>query len=230
MDSMSRRLHCLPLASSPLLLLGVFAAALTGAVGTGCQVAPAATVDHGAYLFSNYCAQCHGNAGQGSKEAIGAPSIAGLPKYYVLEQLHKYRSGVRGAHFDDAEGLRMRPMSLTLGTETDVEAVAMYVASLTPAPPPPTIQGGDAAKGKEQFADCVACHGADAMGMEAVGSPPLVYQPDWYIARQIGKFKAGIRGANKKDAKGLTMAPMAGKLEDDQAVKDAVAYIITLRK
>jgi hypothetical protein len=25
------------------------------------------------------------------------------------------------------------------------------------------------------------------------------------------------------------MSPMAGKLEDDQAVKDAVAYILTLR-
>jgi cytochrome c553 len=214
---------------TPVLLLGALALGAIGSAGSGCSVAPAATADHGAFTYSNYCAQCHGDSAAG-KEPIGAPSIAGLPQYYVIEQLHKFRSGVRGAHFDDAEGLRMRPMSLTLRTETDVEAVSMYLAGLPPVAPAPTLTGGDAEKGKALYATCAACHGPEAAGMETVGSPPLTVQPDWYLVRQIGKFKAGIRGANPKDTRGGQMRPMAQTLPDEQAMNDVVAYIQTLRK
>jgi cytochrome c oxidase subunit 2 len=158
-------------------------------------VAPAATVDHGAFLFTNYCAQCHGAAGQGLGDPL-APSIAGLPDWYVVEQLGKFRSGVRGTHFDDLEGMRMRPMSLTLRDETDVQAVSMFVASLAPVPGAPTLEGGDAARGKTLFTTCTACHGPEAAGNQQLGSPPLTVQSDWYLAKQIGKFKAGVRGAN----------------------------------
>jgi len=208
--------------------MGVVALGLTGSLGTGCQVAPAATLEHGSADFDNYCSQCHGETASG-KESIGAPSIAGLPAWYITEELHKFRNGGRGAHFDDMEGHRMRPMALTLDTETDVQAVAMYVSSLKPAPPAPSVVGGDAGKGKTLFVTCTACHQADGVGSEAVGAPPLLVQPDWYLVRQLGKFKAGIRGANPKDAKGATMRPMAATLTDDQAVKDVVAYIQTLK-
>ncbi|MEQ1570582.1 MAG: c-type cytochrome [Myxococcota bacterium] len=215
--------------SGSLILLAAMGLGLVGALGAGCQIAPAATVDHGAYMYSNYCSQCHGADGVG-KESIGAPSIAGLPQYYVTEQLHKFRSGVRGAYYDDAEGLRMRPMALTLRTDTDVEAVAMFVASMKPMAPAPTLEGGNAETGKSLYATCNACHGPEGAGMEAVGSPPLTVQPDWYLVRQLGKFKSGVRGANAKDAKGGQMRPMAAGLADDQAMKDVVAYIQTLRK
>ena len=55
------------------------------------------------------CASCHGDNGTGQAN-IAAPNIAGLPAWYVEAQLVKYRSGIRGAHPDDLEGLRMRPM------------------------------------------------------------------------------------------------------------------------
>lgn len=209
-----------------LLLLGLVSAP---AGVSGCQTAPAATVDHGEYLFSNYCSQCHG-AGAVGKDAIAAPSIAGLPDWYILEQLHKYRGGVRGAHFDDLEGMRMRPMSLTLGTEVDLQAVAMYVASLPPSPAPSTLQGGDPVKGKTLYTTCNACHGPEAVGNVALGSPPLTVQNDWYLVKQLGKFKSGVRGANTRDLRGAQMRPMAATLPDDQAMKDVVAYVQTLRK
>jgi cytochrome c oxidase subunit 2 len=211
------------------VLRAAAAIALVVAGAPGCQVAPAATVEHGEFEFSNYCSQCHGAAGQG-QESIGAPSIAGLPDWYVVEQLNKFRGAVRGTHFDDIEGMRMRPMALTLGTQTDVEAVAMYVASLPPAPVHHTLEGGNAEKGKTLFTTCTACHGADGAGNVQLGAPPLTLQPDWYVARQLGKFKAGIRGANPNDLRGAQMRPMAATLPDEQAVLDVVAYIGTLKQ
>ncbi len=66
----------------------------------------------GAELFQ-LCAQCHGAEAHGN-EMFLAPSIAGLPQWYVVMQLHEFRQGYRGHHFDDISGMRMRPMSLTL--------------------------------------------------------------------------------------------------------------------
>ncbi|MEQ1504846.1 MAG: c-type cytochrome [Myxococcota bacterium] len=197
--------------------------------GSGCQVAPAATVDHGEFLFTNYCQPCHA-AGAVGKPEIQAPAIAGLPDWYITEQLHKFRGGVRGTHFDDVEGMRMRPMSLALETETDVQAVAMYVSSMPAAAQVLSVQGGDAEKGKQLFNTCLACHGPEGAGNPQLGAPALTTQNDWYLVKQLGKFKGGIRGANPKDIRGNQMRPMAATLADDQAMHDVVAYIQTLRK
>ncbi len=193
----------------------------------GCASAPAATPERGQVVYSNYCAQCHKADGVG-QESVGAPSIAGLPEWYVYEQLTKFRSGVRGAHYDDIEGLRMRPMALTLRTDDDVRAVSMHVASMPPVGTVATVHG-DTAKGAAAFATCTACHGADGRGNEALGAPPLTLQPDWYLVRQLGKFKAGVRGANPKDVRGNTMRPMAATLVDEQAMADVVSHVMTLR-
>jgi len=178
-----------------------------------------------AVVFADNCGVCHGPSGQGNP-TIGAPSIAGLPAWYVSAQLGKFRDGIRGAHAADLEGLRMRPMSRTI-EQRDVEPVAAYVASLPVQAPDRSIHG-DAEKGKALYATCTACHGADGKGMEALKAPPIVQLDDWYIASQIRKFKGGIRGANPKDVTGAQMAPMAATLKDDQAVADVIAHIATL--
>jgi cytochrome c553 len=178
-------------------------------------------------MFEDYCAPCHGDAAAGDPD-IGAPAIAGLPEWYLLEQLHKYRDGRRGAHKDDAEGLRMRPMSRTLATDTDVELVAAYVASLPTSRPAASIAAGDSDAGTKLYGTCAACHGPDAKGNEQLHAPPLVVQQDWYLARQLGKFKAGVRGVNPKAVSGNQMRPRAATLPDDKAVTDVVTHIQTL--
>lgn len=212
-----------------LRVAAALVAATTLAALSACASAPAATPERGEMLYGNYCAQCHKAEG-GGQESVGAPSIAGLPEWYVYEQLTKFRSGVRGAYYDDIEGLRMRPMSLTLKADEDVRAVAMYVASMRPAPPTVATVHGDAEKGAKSFTTCTACHGADGKGNEAMGAPPLTVQPDWYLVRQLGKFKSGVRGANPKDTRGNTMRPMAATLADEQAMQDVVSHVMTLRK
>ena len=74
------------------------------------------------------CSQCHGPEGAGNPLSL-APSIAGLSSWYVQAQLENFKKGVRGMHPDDRGGLRMYPMSLALKSQTDIEAVALYVSS-----------------------------------------------------------------------------------------------------
>ena len=68
------------------------------------------------------------------------------------------------------------------------------------------------------------------MGIETMKGPPIALLEDWYIVSQLTKFKSGIRGTNPADAEGAQMRPMAMTLADDQAVKNVVAYIQTLKK
>ncbi len=86
------------------------------------------------------CASCHADDASGNEE-VGAPAIAGMAQWSVEAQLEKFRSGMRGTHFDDIAGMRMRPMSLTLMREGDVKAVSAYVAGLPPVTPPPALTG-----------------------------------------------------------------------------------------
>ena len=78
---------------------------------------------------SQHAAECHGESGEGNP-AIGAPNIAGMNEWYIETELHKFRSGVRGAEFNDVEGMRMRPMSLSLANDDEVKAVAAVCGSL----------------------------------------------------------------------------------------------------
>jgi cytochrome c oxidase subunit 2 len=87
---------------------------------------------------------------------------------------------------------------------------------------------GDASAGKALYAPCAACHGQQGEGNPALNTPVLAGQEDWYLARQLHLFKAGIRGTDSKDTFGLQMRSMALTLATDQAVEDVVAYIQTL--
>ena len=66
--------------------------------------------------------------------------------------------------------------------------------------------------------------------MQAMGAPGLVNQPDWYVLRQLDKFKSGLRGFDSTDAQGQQMAAMSSTLENHQAMLDVIAYIRTLKK
>lgn len=173
------------------------------------------------------CTQCHGEFG-GGNSAYLAPAIAGLPQWYGEREVNYFRDGVRGAHFDDIGGMRMRPMALSLRTEEDVAAVTAYLASLPRLDPAPELTGGDPAKGEQYYAVCATCHGQNGAGNQALNAPPLVGSSDWYLMTQLMNFKAGIRGADPRDPTGMQMRGMSYTLPDDQAILDVLAYIQTL--
>ncbi len=210
---------CLPAALALLALAG-------GVALSGCQWSYAAVAPRGKELFST-CASCHGPQGEGHFE-FGAPSIAGRSAASIEAALQEFRRGFRGNQFNDVEGMRMRPMALTLATDEDVKAVAAFVASLRPVRAASRL-GGDPKAGAAIYSDCATCHGPAGAGDEANNMPRLAGLEDWYIAGQLKKFKSGIRGFNPKDDLGSIMRPVAESLADEKAMRDVAAYIATLQ-
>jgi cytochrome c553 len=208
-------------------LLAIVLAGATSACSSARSAPPPTPPGHELFQL---CAQCHTESGGGNLK-VNAPSIAGMPQWYLEAQLKNFKAGGRGTHFDDITGMQMRPMAMSLITDAEIKAVAEYVAKLPAQKPAATdVVQGDASKGQALFATCVACHGADAAGNEQLKAPPLTHTNDWYLVRSLEKFKAGVRGTNPLDTSGALMRPMALTLADEQAMKDVVAYIMTLRK
>lgn len=174
------------------------------------------------------CAQCHLPGGNGN-ESLKAPAIAGQHAWYIAAQLHKFKNGVRGKHPSDAAGLRMRSMALSLKSDADIAAVAEYAASLPPQPLPNTVVDGKAEIGAALFGPCSTCHGPDGKGDREKKAPALVRANDWYLLAQLKKFKTRVRGASPEDTEAALMFPWVQTLADEQAMKDVLAHIDTLR-
>lgn len=210
--------------SRTLIAMGLWAA-----LAATLPLAQASAQDGRGEKLFGLCTQCHGSAAGGNPAAL-APAIAGLDAWYIEAQLAKFRSGVRGMHPQDTGGLRMYPMSLWLASDADAAAVAAYVSQLPVVRPAPQLSGGDAQRGQQLFAPCVACHGPNAAGNEAMKAPPLAGGSDWYLLSSLQKFKAGIRGADPADQTGAIMRAMSSTLPDEQAMRDVIAYIMTLSR
>lgn len=127
--------------------------------------------NHGARLFADNCAMCHGASAAGGP---GFPSLVddqwlwGGDPETILETL---RVGINSGH----EKTRISQMT-AFGRDGILaldqrRAVGAYVRSLSGA------VGGDSGKlaaGREIFMQqCASCHGADGRGMHSVGAPNL---------------------------------------------------------
>ena len=207
--------------------IALIATTLVSALAAGCGAGPKAGLDRGKLVYDT-CVPCHGEAGGGSMR-LKAPDIAGMPQWYILRQLENFSKDVRGAHPDDMEGHRMRPMARTLYREGDKESVAAYVAGMPVMRAEHVLTQGDKAAGQVQFTNiCATCHGADGMGNKDMGAPKLLGQSDWYMYSQLQKFHSGMRGAHPDDIYGAQMRAMSMTLVDTTAMLDVVAYIKTL--
>lgn len=203
------------------------AAAVLLALVAAAPTAYADDLARGREIFA-LCSQCHGPEGQGNRMTL-APAIGGLDEWYVEAQLRNFHAGKRGLEPEDTGGLRMYPMSQSLHTDADLKAVAAYVASLPPAHPTPVLEGGDASRGAQIYAKtCVACHGPDGAGNQAMGAPRLSRASDWYLLSQLEKFKAGIRGAPGQSQQAMLMRGMAAQLTSEQDMRDVIAHIVSL--
>ncbi len=114
----------------------------------------------GERIFMNNCSQCHGSDARGSR---------GFPNLADNDWLHggspeKIKETITGGRIG-----MMPPMAAAVGTEEDVKNVANYVLSLSGS----AHDASRAEQGKEKFAACAACHGADGKGVQAIGSANL---------------------------------------------------------
>jgi cytochrome c553 len=174
------------------------------------------------------CASCHGSEGEGNQK-LGAPRLAGQHAWYLERQLRNWRDGIRGTHSEDLYGIQMRPMAMTLVNDSDLKKVVSFIGTFRGEPSKSTIQG-NIDSGKTSYATCIACHGEQGEGNEALNSPKIAGLQDWYIARQIRSFKKGIRGSHEKDVYGMQMRPMAMTLADDESIKNVALYVSTFKE
>ncbi len=172
-----------------------------------------------------YCTTCHGIDGIGN-EGVQAPRLAGMEDWYLRRQLENFRAGLRGMHPEDTEGLAMQPMAAKL-TDASIDDIVDWVGSWEYQAAEHTLTG-DADAGRQLYATCATCHGADGEGNEALGAPQLAGQNDWYLLTQLKNFKARYRGNERGDTYGQQMMTMAQSLTNEQAMLNVVAYINTL--
>ena len=93
---------------------------------------------------------------------------------------------------------------------------------------PGLVLAGNVDSGKELYAACAACHGADGGGNAELMAPGVAGQSESYLIRQLWDFRKGVRGKEAGDVGGAQMAPMAATLVDGDAIADVAAYIASM--
>lgn len=152
------------------------------------------------------CAACHGEYGQGGKRGE-YPRIAGQRAAYIEYALKKFRSRER-------INIPMFPYTQERELpDTDIKAVAAYIAGITlPTKPPefkptddaltrllamdkvmiiPRLEGNLENGGRIFKDECAYCHGANGLGKTRF--PRLVGQYTNYLQKQINAYLKGER-------------------------------------
>jgi cytochrome c553 len=83
----------------------------------------------GRQLYTQTCALCHGDEAMGNR-GLNSPRLAGMSDWYMVIQLEKFRSGLRGRHPDDIYGAQMVPFSMTIPDEEALRDVVSYINTL----------------------------------------------------------------------------------------------------
>jgi len=177
-----------------------------------------------AVLYKTVCATCHGPEGEGKRELF-APSISGLPAWYVEFQLAKFREGHRGLP-PDQTGAVMRAIAISLSVES-IPPLARYIASLEPHPtegePPEDV----ARVAALYYESCAPCHRFNGHGERVFKSAPITVLPVWYIEDSLLKFREGIRGNHPDDEQGAKMREITAHLSDE-IIADLASYLTVL--
>jgi cytochrome c oxidase cbb3-type subunit 3 len=166
----------------------------------------------GERLFLTYCSQCHGSDAGGAK---GFPNLRDRDWLYggepanIITTITGGRMGV------------MPAFGPILGDE-GVRDVTAYVRSLSGLP----HDSLKAQLGKPIFAtNCIACHGADGKGNQAIGAPNLT-DNIWMFGSSEPAMAEGItKGHNLAPSSGVTPMPAFGPTLGPAKIKLLAAYV-----
>jgi len=167
-------------------------------------------VNVGQNLFANHCAACHGALAQGAE---GYPNLTdddwlwgGTPEQ-VLTTILDGRSGA------------MPAWGAALSEGNQLPAVTAYVMSLSGHE-----KSALSARGEVTYKTlCVACHGIDGKGMQALGAPNLT---DSIWLHSADPKDVGLLIANGRNNR----MPAHGPLLGDTRARLAGAYVWSLRQ
>jgi cytochrome c553 len=150
------------------------------------------------------CGSCHGENGQPIDATI--PVIWGQTEYFLVKQLHDYKSG-------DRENLVMASFAKRL-TQADLRPAARYFASKSwPARPAPAAS----ASPPDGITVCQICHQPNFVG--GLPAPRLAGQSYEYLVEAMRSFADGERTNNADMVK--LMQPLS------TAQREAIARYIS---
>jgi len=134
------------------------------------------------------CMTCHGE--NGNSKTPGVPSLAGQQPRYLVLATQEYVTGARESSTMHAIGRDLDKL--------DLESVALFFASQTPAerPAPPF---GDPKAGEPLSAPCGGCHGSHGVSTDA-STPTLAAQDGQYLVEAIKAYRTTRRNAAMKRA------------------------------
>jgi cytochrome c553 len=132
------------------------------------------------------CAKCHG--ADGNSTIAGIPSLAGQQPHYLVVAIQEYLKKERKA----------APMHGLLPTLTnlDMETLALYFASQTPAQRA-SPASGDPAAGEPLSAVCGGCHGAHGVSTDSA-TPSLAGQDARYLVDAIKAYRTTRKRENMR--------------------------------
>jgi cytochrome c oxidase cbb3-type subunit III len=184
-------------------LLAPFATMTVPELSTNAQAMATA-----ANLFQNNCAQCHGSDGGGAR---GFPNLTNDDWQWGgdPDSIVQTIAGGRMA--------AMTPWGEILGEE-GVDAVVAYVLQLSGQP----ADAAMAAAGATHFQTyCMACHGADAKGMTAVGAPNLT-DGVWLYGGDASTLRETVTKGR------MGQMPAFGDRLGEQRVRLLAAYVLRM--
>ena len=133
------------------------------------------------------CSSCHGE--HGNSTSSGIPNLAGQQPVYFISAVKDYMDGKREMSSKEKKGM------LTALNQVDIEAMALYFASQTPAKrDAPSF--GDVAAGEPLSANCGKCHGASGVSSDPK-VPTLAAQDPQYLVSAIKAYQQ--RGRKQED-------------------------------
>ena len=133
------------------------------------------------------CMSCH-NA-DGNSTTPGTPSLAGQQPRYLVVATQEYLHGERSK----------APMHAKLSSlsRTDLEDIALFFASQTPAQrPAPAF--GDPAAGEPLSAVCGGCHGSQGVSTDSA-TPSLAGQDPQYLKSAIAAYRTTRKREKMRD-------------------------------
>lgn len=133
------------------------------------------------------CNTCHG--ADGNSTTPGTPTLAGQQARYLVVATQEYLHGERSK----------APMhgKLSVMSRTDLENIALYYASQTPAQRP-APSSGDPAAGKPLSAVCGGCHGSQGVSTDSA-TPSLAGQDPQYLKSAIAAYRTTRKREKMRD-------------------------------
>ena len=169
----------------------------------------AQALNMGQRLFANNCIQCHGSDARGG---VGFPNLTDNDWLYggdpdtIKTTIMYGRNGV------------MPPFAPAIGGDAGVEQVVAYVLSLSGH----QVDAAKAAAGKEKFNTiCIACHGLDAKGNQALGAPNLT-DDIWLYGNDPQTIAEGLQKGR------MGKMPAHAEILGEQKAHVVAAYVYSL--